>query len=99
MQAQQKNVESNTTAFKVGDAVSYVTARNTARSISFSVREGIGSVELVDSLDTSSSPWYMGEKAFLLRDPTPLPFAPLKGRLSFFDVPDELVTTNVWEVV
>ena len=40
MQAQQTNVESNTTAFKVGDAVSYVTARNTARSISFSVREG-----------------------------------------------------------
>ena len=52
----------------------------------------IGSVELVDSVDTSDSPWYMGEKAFVLRDPKPLPFTPLKGRLSFFDVPDELVT-------
>lgn len=51
----------------------------------------IGSVELVDSGDTSDSPWYMGEKAFLLRDPKPLPFTPLKGRLNFFDVPDELV--------
>ena len=51
----------------------------------------IGSVELVDSVDTSDSPWYMGEKAFVLRDPKPLPFTPLKGRLSFFDVPDELV--------
>ena len=52
----------------------------------------IGSVELVDSLDTSSSPWYMGEKAFVLRDPKPLPFTPLKGRLNFFEVPDDLVT-------
>ena len=52
----------------------------------------IGSVELVDSAENSDSPWYMGEKAFLLRDPKPLPFTPLKGRLNFFDVPDELVT-------
>jgi hypothetical protein len=52
----------------------------------------VGSVELVDSIDTSESPWYMGEKAFVLRDPKPLPFTPLKGRLNFFDVPDELVT-------
>lgn len=52
----------------------------------------VGSVELVDSIDTSESPWYMGEKAFVLRDPKPLPFTPLKGQLNFFDVPDELVT-------
>ncbi|MDQ0124649.1 hypothetical protein J2W17_003603 [Pseudomonas lini] len=52
----------------------------------------VGSVELVDSVDTSESPWYMGEKAFLLVDPKPLPFVPLKGRLNFFEVPDELVT-------
>ncbi len=52
----------------------------------------IGSVELVDSLDHSDSPWYMGEKAFLLQDPKPLSFTPLKGRLNFFEVPEELVT-------
>jgi hypothetical protein len=52
----------------------------------------VGSVELVDSVDTSESPWYMGEKAFLLVDPKPLLFAPLKGRLNFFEVPNELVT-------
>ncbi len=33
----------------------------------------------------------MGEKAFVLRDPKPLPFTRLKGRLGFFEVPDELV--------
>ncbi len=52
----------------------------------------IGSVDLVDSVDTSDSPWYVGQKAFVLKDPLPLPFTPLKGRLNFFDVPDEMVT-------
>ncbi|WP_223480316.1 MULTISPECIES: ASCH domain-containing protein [unclassified Pseudomonas] len=52
----------------------------------------IGSVFLADSRDSSLSPWYMGEKAFLLVAPAPLPFVPLKGRLNFFEVPDELVT-------
>lgn len=49
----------------------------------------VGSVELVDSLDAHDSRWYMGQgqKAFVLRDPTPLPFTPYKGRLGFFDVP------------
>lgn len=51
----------------------------------------IGSVELVDSLDTSDSPWYMGEKGFLLRNPKPLPFSAYKGQLGFFCVPDDLV--------
>jgi hypothetical protein len=47
----------------------------------------IGSVELVDCQDTSKSPWYMGQKALVLRDPQPLPFMSVKGRLGFFDVP------------
>lgn len=51
----------------------------------------IGSVELVDSVDHSDSPWYMGDKGFVLRDPRPLPFVPHKGQLQFFDVPDWLV--------
>lgn len=54
----------------------------------------IGSVELVDSVDTSDSHWYMGQKAFVLRDPQPLPFVPLKGRLQFFEVPADLLTSN-----
>lgn len=51
----------------------------------------IGSVELVDSRDTCSPPWYTGEKALVLRDPKTLSFAPVKGRLNCFEVPDELV--------
>ncbi|RRW59514.1 ASCH domain-containing protein [Pseudomonas fulva] len=51
----------------------------------------VGSVELVDSLDHSDSPWYMGDKGFVLRDPQVLPFITLKGRLGFFEVPAEVL--------
>lgn len=52
----------------------------------------VGTAFLADSRDTSLSPWYMGEKAFLLIEPKPVPFIALKGRLGFFEIPDELVT-------
>jgi hypothetical protein len=52
----------------------------------------IGSVELIDSVDASESPWYMGEKGFVLRDPQPMQFVPYKGRLNFFEVPAKMVT-------
>lgn len=58
----------------------------------------VGSVELVDSVDTSASPWYMGQKGFVLRDPQYLPFIPYRGQLQFFEVPDHLLpqgTANV----
>lgn len=51
----------------------------------------IGSVELVDSVTASDSPWYMGMHAFVLRDPQPMPFVPFMGKLQFFEVPDELL--------
>lgn len=46
----------------------------------------IGSVELSDCALYSPSPWYMGQVAWALRDPMPLPFTPVKGRLRFFNV-------------
>ena len=48
----------------------------------------IGSVEIVDCVRESASPWFVGEFGFALRDPQPLPFVPWKGQLGFFDVPD-----------
>lgn len=47
----------------------------------------IGSVEIVDCVSASDSPWFVGEFGFVLRDPQPLPFTPWKGQLGFFDVP------------
>lgn len=51
----------------------------------------IGSVEIVDCVTASDSPWFMGKYGFVLRDPRPLPFVSIKGALGFFDVPDDLV--------
>ena len=47
----------------------------------------IGQVDLVDCVQDSTSPWFFGKYGFVLRNPKPLPFTPLKGQLGFFDVP------------
>ena len=46
----------------------------------------VGSVEIVDCVDQSESPWYMGQYGFVLSNPEPMPFEPLKGRLGFFKI-------------
>lgn len=46
----------------------------------------IGSVEIVDCVTASESPWFFGTYGFVLRNPQPLPFQPLKGALGFFKV-------------
>ena len=48
----------------------------------------VGSVEIVDCVTRSSSPWFFGDFGFVLRNPIVLPFQPFKGALGFFDVPD-----------
>ena len=51
------------------------------------VRGGIiGSVALVDAVTAHPSPWFVGPYGFVLRDPRPMAFVPLEGRLGFFDV-------------
>lgn len=52
----------------------------------------VGSVEIVDCLQHSDSPWFVGRYGFMLRDPKPLPFTPWKGQLGFFQVPDSALT-------
>lgn len=46
----------------------------------------IGSVEIVDCVQRSDSPWFFGEFGFVLRGPRPLPFYPCRGQLGFFRV-------------
>ena len=46
----------------------------------------IGAVRIVDCVDQSESPWFMGPHGFVLADPQPLPFLPLQGHLGIFDV-------------
>ena len=51
----------------------------------------IGSVEIVDCVERSDSPWFFGKYGFVLRNPQPLPFYAYRGQLRFFDVPDEII--------
>ena len=46
----------------------------------------IGSVEIVDCVSESDSPWFVGRYGLVLRDPKPMPFVPCKGQLGFFSV-------------
>lgn len=46
----------------------------------------VGSVEIVDCVEESSSPWFEGPFGFVLRDPRSMPFEPCKGRLGIFEL-------------
>lgn len=52
----------------------------------------LGTVDVIDCVVRSSSPWFFGKHGFVVRDPVvferPIPF---KGSLGFFDVPDDVV--------
>ncbi len=48
----------------------------------------VGRAEISDCVKQSTSPWFMGEFGFMVRNATPLPFRPFRGALQFFDVPD-----------
>jgi hypothetical protein len=45
----------------------------------------IGQVDIVDCVDKSASPWFVGPFGFVLRNPRILPFRPCKGALGFFN--------------
>jgi hypothetical protein len=51
----------------------------------------VGTVEIVDCVSKSDSPWFFGEYGFVLANPValdkPIPF---KGALGFFEVPDDV---------
>ena len=45
----------------------------------------IGTVEIVDCVDHSDSPWFFGPYGYVLRDPQPCEFIYVPGMLGFFD--------------
>ena len=51
----------------------------------------VGTVEIVDCVERSDSPWFFGRYGFVLENPVafdrPIPF---KGSLGFFEVTDEI---------
>lgn len=45
----------------------------------------VGIATITDCVEESPSPWFFGPKGFSLADAEPLPFVPMKGKLSFFE--------------
>lgn len=45
----------------------------------------VGIATITDCVEESDSPWFFGEKGFVLADAKTLPFIPMKGKLSFFE--------------
>lgn len=80
---------------KNAGATKVVTLRDLGFAFDALQRGGIiGSMEIVDCVSKSDSPWFVGDYGFVLRDPRPLPFVPWKGRLGFFDVPKSALPSN-----
>ncbi|TAL65647.1 MAG: ASCH domain-containing protein [Burkholderiaceae bacterium] len=48
----------------------------------------VGQVDLIDCTQKSLSPWFTGPYGFVLANPKPLPWRPLRGSLGFFEEPD-----------
>lgn len=53
-----------------------------------SLRHGgiVGEVEIVDCVNESASPWFVGPYGFELKNQKPLPFQPCSGKLGFFKI-------------
>lgn len=47
----------------------------------------VGSVDVIDCVTESGSPWFVGDYGFVLRKPRAEEFFPIKGTLGFFRVP------------
>lgn len=55
----------------------------------------LGTVEVVDIVDKSFSPWFFGPLGLVLREPRPFKHPiPRKGMLGFFDVPDGILPAD-----
>lgn len=54
----------------------------------------IGSIEIVDCVEKSDSSWFTGPYGFVLANPEPMPFIPLRGMLGFFEVDESLLKSH-----
>lgn len=58
----------------------------------------VGWTRIVDCVEHSASKWKQeGSFGFVLRDSRPIPFVPWKGRLQFFNVPEDALEAHCHE--
>ena len=51
----------------------------------------VGVAEIVNCIQNSDRPWFMGRYGFVLRNARPVNFLPVRGALGFFDWRDQLL--------
>ena len=51
----------------------------------------VGTVELIDVVTDSDSPWFLGAYGWVLRNPRIVKPIPYKGKLGFWTFPDDLI--------
>ncbi len=56
----------------------------------------VGSVEIVDCVERSDDPWFVGPYGFVLANPKRVRFVELRGRQRFFRVPPEVEMGLFW---
>lgn len=54
----------------------------------------IGSVLIEGCVERDQSSWFTGPYGFVLAEPEPMSFIPLKGRLGFFEVDESLLKSH-----
>lgn len=53
----------------------------------------VGMVDIVDCVEESDSPWFMGRFGFVLANPRIItPAIPYKGKLGLYDIPDSVLS-------
>lgn len=78
------------------DTIDYVGRRDIQLPAFGALERGgiVGEVDIVGCVTKSESKWFFGRYGFVLANAKPLPFRPLKGALSFFEIDDNLVTSQ-----
>lgn len=51
----------------------------------------VGIATITDCVSRSESKWFNGPYGFVMKDARPFPMVPMRGQLSFFDVPPEIL--------
>lgn len=46
----------------------------------------VGCADVTDCVESSDSPWFVGEYGFVVANAAPMPFTPYRGQLNFFEV-------------
>ncbi len=57
----------------------------------------VGVADIIDCVERSDNPWFVGRYGFVLANQRPVPFIPVKGALGFFDWRERIIVPSAPE--